>query len=82
MDNKDYYDDYKINTDVLKESMKAQGLRTIDLAEKAVIDWAQVKRILNGSTEKPRIDTVIRMCDALKIDNIRDVLEVKQFKYL
>lgn len=71
---------YIINTELLKTTIKDKKMKTTDLADQSENDWSQVKRILSGETKRPRIDTIVRMCDALEIPDIRQVLIEEKIK--
>ena len=47
---------------------KEKGITTKMLAERANLPIETIQRILDGSTENPRLDTVKRIADALEVE--------------
>lgn len=65
---------YIINADAIKELMRSKKMNLDKLAELTDVEISTLGRIIYKMTKRPRIDTVILICDALGIDNIRSVI--------
>lgn len=75
-------DDYSINVELVKELMKEKGFtKARDLSVKCGVDVSQINRILSRGTLRPRIDTAMRMADALGKSNVKDIMEVTKQKF-
>lgn len=54
--------------DNIKAIKKEKGITTKMIAERADLPLETVQRILDGTTENPRLDTIKRISDALEVE--------------
>ena len=54
--------------DNIKAVKKEKGITTKMIAERADLPLETVQRILDGTTENPRLDTIKRISDALEVE--------------
>ncbi|MGH4125639.1 MAG: helix-turn-helix domain-containing protein [Clostridium sp.] len=61
-----------MNTKKVKQKMQEQGLTLYKLSIKSQIAYSTLHDIISGKAENPRIDTVMKIVDALgeKIENL------------
>lgn len=67
---------YRLNLEKIRSTMESQDVNKTKLSEMTGISYSWIRRILNGESKNPRINTVLSIVAALGMDLEDIVVEV------